>query len=303
MRSTTSRRSWSRNSKEPVLPERFEVLATSELAKGIFYIKVEAPLAVKRALPGQFVIVRVDEPGERIPLTIMDHSVEEGTLEMVFQVAGTTTEKMSMLSVGDRLADVVGPLGRPTEIEKFGRVACVGGGVGTAALYPIARAMSGAGNEVKVLLGAKDRDYLILMDRFEALDVEVKIATDDGSAGLHGFVTELVLEAANEWKPDRVIAIGPLPMMRAVSMLTKEHGIHTVVSLNAIMLDGTGMCGTCRCEVGGETKFSCVDGPEFDGHLVDFEVLSSRLAAYKDEEKLSLDRLHQLRGLKSPADK
>jgi len=284
------------------LAERFEVLEISELAKGIFYMKVEARLAVKRALPGQFIILRVDDPGERIPLTIMDHSADDGTLEMVFQVAGTTTEKMSMLAVGDRLADVVGPLGRPTEIEKFGRVACVGGGVGTAALYPIARAMSLAGNEVRVMLGAKDRDYLILMDRFEALDVDLKVATDDGSAGLHGFVTELVLGAAKEWKPDRVVAIGPLPMMRAVSVLTKEHGIPTVVSLNSIMLDGTGMCGTCRCEVDGKTKFACVDGPEFDGHLVDFDVLSSRLAAYKDEEKLSLDRLHKLRGEKITAD-
>ena len=283
------------------MPDRFEVLEKEELVEGIFRVNVSAPLAVRRALPGQFVIIRVDGGGERIPLTIMDSSACEGTLEMVFQVAGTTTDKLSMLVAGDRLDDVVGPLGRPTEIEKIGKVACVGGGVGTAALYPIARAMRDAGNDVRVLLGARDREHLILMDRFEALGVDIQVATDDGSAGLHGFVTELVLRAATDWRPDKVIAIGPLPMMRAVSMLTKEHGVPTVVSLNAIMLDGTGMCGTCRCEVGGETKFSCVDGPEFDGHLVDFELLQARLGAYRDEEKLSWERLRRLRREQSNA--
>jgi ferredoxin--NADP+ reductase len=251
---------------------------------------VHAPLVPPRAAAGQFIIVRSDDHGERIPLTLMDFSRERGTVDMVFQVVGTTTDKLSRLEPGECMADVVGPLGRPTEVERFGRVACVGGGVGIAALYPIAREMVEAGNEVQLLLGSRDRDHLILLERMQALDARVVIATDDGSVGIKGFVTELVLEAAKDWKPDRVIAVGPVPMMRAVSFLTKEFGIPTIVSLNAIMLDGTGMCGTCRCEVGGETKFSCIDGPEFDGHLVDFENLVTRLGVYGEEESVSWER-------------
>ncbi|MFH1149271.1 MAG: sulfide/dihydroorotate dehydrogenase-like FAD/NAD-binding protein [Actinomycetota bacterium] len=269
---------------------RFEVTDKEGLAPDVFRMTVRAPLVPPAAAAGQFIIVRVDSQGERIPLTLMDYSREEGTVEMAFQVVGTTTMKLSRCEVGDCLADVVGPLGRPTEVMRFGKVACVGGGVGIAALYPIARALVDAGNEVRVLLGGRDREHLILTDRMEALDADLRVATDDGSFGVRGFVTELVLEAINEWGPDRVVAVGPVPMMRAVSMLTKEHGVPTVVSLNAIMLDGTGMCGTCRCEVAGETKFSCVDGPEFDGHQVDFEVLVSRLKAYLDEEAVSRDR-------------
>ncbi|MCJ7744979.1 MAG: sulfide/dihydroorotate dehydrogenase-like FAD/NAD-binding protein, partial [Actinobacteria bacterium] len=227
------------------------------------------------------------------PLTLMDFSSERGSVDMVFQVVGTTTDKLSRLDVGDCFADVVGPLGRSTEVEDFGRVACVGGGVGIAALYSIARAMVEAGNDVKVLLGSRDRDHLILVDLFEKLDAVLELATDDGSVGAKGFVTGLLSRAAENWKPDRVIAVGPVPMMRAVSVLTKDRGIPTVVSLNAIMLDATGMCGTCRVEVGGETKFSCVDGPEFDAHQVDFDLLISRLDVYKDEEKESWDRFSE----------
>jgi ferredoxin--NADP+ reductase len=245
---------------------------------------VHAPRIPPKAQAGQFVIVRADEKGERIPLTLMDYSEAEGTIYIVFQVVGTTTDKLARLGVGECLQDVVGPLGRPTEVKKDGRFACVGGGVGIAALYPIARAFVKAGNDVKILLGSRDREHLILADRMEALGADLEIATDDGSVGEKGFVTALLLRAVKQWKPDKVIAVGPVPMMRAVSMLTKEHGVPTVVSLNAIMLDGTGMCGTCRCEVGGETKFSCVDGPEFDGHLVDFDMLTSRLGVYKEEE-------------------
>ncbi|MBU4301420.1 MAG: sulfide/dihydroorotate dehydrogenase-like FAD/NAD-binding protein [Actinobacteria bacterium] len=253
-------------------------------------MKVTAPLVPPGASAGQFIIVRVDDHGERIPLTLMDFSTEEGTVEMVFQVVGTTTDKLSLLGVGDCLQDVVGPLGMPTEVDQFGRVACVGGGVGIAALYPIARAMVGAGNDVRVLLGSRDREHLVLLDRMEALGAQVEVATDDGSVGTKGFVTSLVKEAAEKWKPDRVVAVGPVPMMAAVSSLTRGYGILTVVSLNAIMLDGTGMCGTCRCEVGGETKFSCVDGPEFDGHQVDFDLLTARLGVYRDEEEQSRKR-------------
>lgn len=268
----------------------FAVQEREQYAPDVFRLAVRAPLIPPRARAGQFIIVRVDEKGERIPLTLMDFSDERGSVDMVFQVVGTTTDKLSRLGVGDCLADVVGPLGRPTEVEEFGRVACVGGGVGIAALYPIARAMVQAGNDVRVLLGSRDRDHLILTGLFEGLDAELELATDDGSVGIKGFVAALVLRAADEWKPDRVVAVGPVPMMRAVSALTKDRGIPTVVSLNAIMLDGTGMCGTCRVEVGGETKFSCVDGPEFDAHQVDFDLLMSRLDTYKDEEKESWDR-------------
>jgi ferredoxin--NADP+ reductase len=268
----------------------FEILEREQYAPDVFRLTVEAPRIPPRALAGQFVIVRVDEKGERIPLTLMDFSSERGSVDIIFQIVGTTTDKLSRLAVGDCLADVVGPLGRPTEVEDFGRVACVGGGVGIAALYPIARAMVEAGNDVKVLLGSRDRDHLILVDLFEKLDAGLELATDDGSVGAKGFVTGLLSRAAENWKPDRVIAVGPVPMMRAVSVLTKDRGISTVVSLNAIMLDATGMCGTCRVEVGGETKFSCVDGPEFDAHQVDFDLLISRLDVYRDEEKESWDR-------------
>jgi ferredoxin--NADP+ reductase len=271
----------------------FEVLEREQYAPDVFRLVVKAPRIPPRAQAGQFIIVRVDEKGERIPLTLMDFSIERGSVDLVFQVVGTTTDKLSRLDVGDCLADVVGPLGRPTEVENFGRVACVGGGVGIAALYPIARAMVEAGNGVKVLLGSRDRDHLILLDLFEKLDAGLELATDDGSVGVKGFVTELLREAAEQWKPDRVVAVGPVPMMRAVSDFTREAGIPTVVSLNAIMLDATGMCGTCRVEVGGETKFSCVDGPEFDAHQVDFDMLVSRLYVYKTEEKESWERFRE----------
>jgi ferredoxin/flavodoxin---NADP+ reductase len=272
----------------------FQIIEKEQYAPDVYRMEVLAPRIPPKAHAGQFIIVRADEKGERIPLTLMDYSVERGTVEMVFQAVGTTTDKLSRLEPGECLQDVVGPLGRPTEVENVGKVACVGGGVGIAALYPIARAFVNAGSDVKILLGSRDREHLILADRMEALGAALEIATDDGSVGEKGFVTALLLRAINEWGPDRVIAVGPVPMMRAVSMLTKEHGVPTVVSLNAIMLDGTGMCGTCRCEVGGETMFSCVDGPEFDGHLVDFELLTTRLGAYKAEEGESRERFSEV---------
>jgi ferredoxin--NADP+ reductase len=271
----------------------FEILDRERCAQDVYRLTIEAPRIPQAARAGQFIIVRVDERGERIPLTLLDFSGERGSVDIVFQVVGTTTDKLSRLGAGDCLADVVGPLGRPTEVARFGRVACVGGGVGIAAIYPIAKAMVEAGNEVKTLLGSRDRDHLILLDLFEQLDVGLELATDDGSVGVKGFVAALLLRAAEEWKPDRVIAVGPVPMMRAVSVITKERGIPTVVSLNAIMLDATGMCGTCRVEVGGETKFACVDGPEFDAHLVDFDLLISRLGVYKAEEEESWERFRE----------
>jgi ferredoxin--NADP+ reductase len=274
--------------------ERFEIKEKERYAPDVHRMSVRAPLVPPRARAGQFVIVRADEKGERIPLTLMDFSADEGTVEMVFQVVGTTTEKLALLGVGDCLEDVVGPLGRPTEVDGIGRVTCVGGGVGIAALYPIARALSEAGNQVKVIIGARDREHLILTERMEALEAALELCTDDGSVGEKGFVSALLLRDIQERKPDRVVAVGPVPMMRAVSYLTREHGVPTVVSLNAIMLDGTGMCGTCRCEVGGETRFSCVDGPEFDGHQVDFEMLTGRLSAYEQEESESRRRFSGL---------
>ncbi len=273
---------------------RFEIVEKEQYSEDVYRIKVTAPLVTPSASAGQFIIVRTDETGERIPLTLMDFSAEEGTVEIVFQAVGTTTDKLSLLGVGDCLQDVVGPLGRPAEVGEFGRVACVGGGVGIAALYPIVRVLVEAGNDVRVLLGSRDRAHLILLDRMEALGAPVEVTTDDGSVGIKGFVTSLVKEAAERWKPDRVVAVGPVLMMAAVSSLTRGYGIPTVVSLNAIMLDGTGMCGTCRCEVGGETKFSCVDGPEFDGHLVDFDLLTARLGVYRCEEEQSRERFARM---------
>lgn len=268
----------------------FEIIFHERIAPEVYNAKVLAPAVTKRAKAGQFVIIRVDDKGERIPLTLVDFFKSEGSIELIYQVVGTTTDKFSRMNAGERLADVVGPLGRPTAVERFGRVICVGGGVGIGAVYPIARAMIEAGNDVVVLLGARDSEHLILQERFRRLGAPVRVATEDGSLGVRGFVTELLKEEITTVRADRVIAVGPLPMMKAVSEMTKDHNIPTVVSLNAIMLDGTGMCGTCRCEVAGETKFSCVDGPEFDGHKVDFENLAVRLSAYKEEEVVSWER-------------
>ncbi len=268
----------------------FEIIQIERIAPDIYDAKVTAPAVTLRAKAGQFVIVRVDDKGERIPLTLVDFSSDDGIIELIFQVVGTTTDKFSRMKAGDCLADVVGPLGHPTLVERFGRVICVGGGVGIGAIYPIVRAMIEAGNDMVVLLGARDRERLILLERIERLGVTVRTATEDGSVGVRGLVTEILAEEIRSNCPDRVIAVGPLPMMKAVSDLTRDSRIPTVVSLNAIMLDGTGMCGTCRCEVGGKTKFSCVDGPEFDGHEVDFENLAVRLSAYKEEETVSWQR-------------
>lgn len=272
------------------LKGRFEVIEHEVYTDDIFRLKIRAPRIAEKAMAGQFIILRVDDKGERIPLTLMDFSSGEGTIDIVFQVVGTTTAKLSKLKAGDCIDDVVGPLGHSTEVDGIGKVACVGGGVGIAALYPIARAMVRAGNDVKILLGGRDREHLILLDRIEALGTDTELATDDGSYGEKGFVTTLVERASKEWKPDRVIAIGPAPMMRAVAGVTREYEIPTIVSLNSIMLDGTGMCGTCRVEVGGTTKFCCVDGPEFNAHEVDFDLLYTRLNVYKEEEAVSKEK-------------
>jgi len=270
-----------------MLSKRFEILEKEFLTGDVVRMRINAPLVASHAKAGQFFIVRVDEKGERIPLTLCDF-YPDGTIESVFQVVGTTTAKLSLLNEGDSVLDIVGPLGKPTNIDfTETRVACAGGGVGIAAIYPIARALIKSGKDTRLMLGARDKEHLILLEKIKELGVKFDIATDDGSLGIKGFVTEILEHLIHEWKPEKVIAVGPVPMMMAVSRLTGKYSIPTVVSLNPIMLDGTGMCGTCRVQVGGETRFACVDGPEFDGHEVDWGVLSSRLSAYKREEEES----------------
>ncbi|HIE04990.1 MAG TPA: sulfide/dihydroorotate dehydrogenase-like FAD/NAD-binding protein [Candidatus Latescibacteria bacterium] len=241
---------------------RNQIVGKRWLAPGMVQMEVYAPEIAERARPGQFFIVRVEEGGERIPLTLADWGPDEGTITLVVQVVGVTTAKLSRRNVGDRLADVVGPLGNPSKIGKFGRVACVGGGVGVAPIYPIARALKEAGNEVVCIIGARTEGLLFWKERFSFAD-QVLVTTDDGSYGRKGFVTDALGELLESGqRVDLVYAIGPVVMMRAVSELTREHGIRTIVSLNPIMVDGTGMCGACRVTVGGRKRFACVDGPD-----------------------------------------
>lgn len=249
--------------------------------------EIEAPQIAKKAKPGQFVIIRANETGERIPLTIADLDKDKGTITIIYMIVGKSTRLFSMMEVGEGYLDCVGPLGEPTHIEKAGTVVCVGGGTGTAVLHPITRGMYQAGNNVITILGARSKDYLIMEKQMKKVSNKLKICTDDGSKGRHGFVTEELKEVLENEKVDQVVAIGPVPMMKFVSLLTKEYNVPTLVSLNPIMIDGTGMCGGCRVTIGGETKFACVDGPEFDGHQVDFDGLMRRLNAYKHEEEHS----------------
>jgi ferredoxin--NADP+ reductase len=244
------------------------------------------PKLARKARPGQFVIVRASEDGERIPLTIADADPEAGSITLIFQVVGKSTTLLARMEPGDEILDVVGPLGVPTEIERFGRVLCIGGGIGAAPLYPIAKALKAAGNTVTTILGGRSKNLVMLEKEFRAISDALHITTDDGSHGRKGFVTDALkdLLAAGETF-DRAWAIGPVPMMKAVCDVTRGAGIPTVVSLNPIMVDGTGMCGGCRVIVGGKVKFACVDGPEFDGHQVDFDTLAKRLTTYRDRER------------------
>jgi ferredoxin--NADP+ reductase len=269
----------------PVLLEK-ELIAP----KVIRYV-IRAPLVARRRRPGQFVIVRLHEGGERIPLTIADADTEKGTISLVVQEVGKSTAEMAhLLKPGDPILDVVGPLGTPTHIERFGRVLAVGGGIGIAPLHPIVQGLVRAENQVIVILGARSKDLMIMEAEMRRAAPEVRIYTDDGSYGKKGLVTDAIRdEVEARGKPDLCIAVGPLIMMRFVSDLTRELGIRTLVSLNPIMVDGTGMCGGCRITVGNETKFVCVDGPEFDAHGVDFEELGRRQRFYRPEEKLSYD--------------
>jgi len=267
----------------------FPIVEARFLSPDVKLFRIEAPRVARKRLAGQFVIVRIHEEGERIPLTIADSSIEDGTVTLIVQGVGKTTKLMNRLSAGDALLDLAGPLGKPTEIERFGTVAVVGGGVGTAIAYPIAVALEQAGNRVISILGARTSNLLILEDELSAVSDLLIVATDDGSRGFRGFVTQALAERIAAEPIDRVYAIGPIPMMKAVAEVTRPLLIPTIVSLNPIMVDGTGMCGGCRVLVGGESKFACVDGPEFDAHEVDFVVLQQRNAAYRKEEKESLD--------------
>jgi len=273
-----------------------KILRKKILASNIKMFEIEAPLVAAKALPGQFIVLRIHEEGERIPLTIADTRPEEGVLVIVFQEVGKSTFHLGTLKPGDEIMDLIGPLGKPSEIEHFGTVVCVAGGVGTPEMIPLARALKAAGNRVISIIGARCRELLIMEEDMRAVSSELLITTDDGTYGKKGFVTEELKRLMDSGlKIDRVIAVGPVVMMRAVSRLTEPSGIPTIVSLNPIMLDATGMCGVCRCEIGGQTKFACVDGPEFDGHQVNFDLLSARQRNYLAEEKEALEKWRQIR--------
>ena len=268
----------------------FKIIRQEELvASSVILHEIEAPRVARKAKPGQFVILKATETGERIPLTMADTDPEAGTVTVIFMVVGKSTAIFAGLKVGDAYTDLIGPLGRPTDIEKVGHVVCVGGGTGIAVLHPIARAMKKAGNRVTTILGARNVNFLILKEQMSALSDTFIAMSDDGSTGRKGFVTDALKETMATDKPDLVVAIGPVPMMKAVSNLTRPDGIHTLVSLNPVMVDGTGMCGGCRVTVGDQTKFACVDGPEFDGHKVDFDGLAKRLNAYKKVEAAAME--------------
>lgn len=273
----------------------FEIIEKEEMAQGTVVRNViRAPLIARKAKPGQFVIVRVNEAGERIPLTMADTDPEGGTITLIYQVVGKSTALMKSLQVGDGLQDVCGPLGQPTHIEKWGKVICVGGGTGVAVLHPISKGMKEAGNEVVAIIGARTKDLLILEEQMALASHELRICTDDGSYGHHGFVTDVLREYLERKDPIAlVVAIGPVPMMKFTSKLTAGYGVKTLVSLNPIMVDGTGMCGCCRVTVEGRTRFACVDGPEFDGHQVNFDELIQRQRAYLEQEKLAMERFQQ----------
>jgi len=270
----------------------YKIVSKKEMAEGtVCQLEVEAARIARKAKPGQFVVLRIDEKGERIPLTMAKQDLKKGTITIIFQVVGKTTAHLGRLNPGDALIDVIGPLGMPTNIKKFdGPVICVGGGTGVAVLYPITRGYKEAGNEVIGIIGARTKDLLILEEEMKGATNDLRITTDDGSYGHHGFVTDVLKQILEERKDTKlVVAIGPVPMMRFVCKTTEPFNVPTTVSLNPIMVDATGMCGACRVSVGGETHFCCVDGPEFDGHKVDFDELTQRLRMYVPEEQKSYE--------------
>ncbi len=264
----------------------FKIVKREEMAEGTVILnEIEAPLIAKKARPGQFVILKANEEGERIPLTMADTDAAKGTITIIYMVVGKSTAVFRDLKEGDSYQDVIGPLGKATHLEKVGKVVCVGGGTGVAVLHPITRGLKEIGNDVTCIIGARNKSLLILEEQMKAASHDLRVCTDDGSYGHHGFVTDVLKEALETGDIKLVVAIGPVPMMKAVSNLTKGFNVETLVSLNPIMVDGTGMCGGCRVSVGGETKFACVDGPEFDGHQVDYDELILRLRAYQEDER------------------
>lgn len=272
----------------------YKILKKEVLAPSLYLFDIEAPMVARKAAAGQFVILRIHEEGERVPLTIADYDREQGTITCVFQEVGKTTRELGTLNQGDCIRDFVGPLGEPSHIENFGKVVCVGGGVGVAPVHPIARALKEAGNEVIGIIGARTRELLFWEDKMKAACTELRITTDDGSYVRKGFVTDVLKEVIEEkGSINLCVAIGPLPMMRVVSNLTRDYNLKTIVSLNSVMVDGTGMCGCCRVTVGGQTKFACVDGPEFDGHQVDFAEMARRSVIYKSQEQLAMDKYNR----------
>lgn len=273
------------------------ILRKEKLSDNTSKIIVEASHIANAAKPGQFIVVVPTENAERIPLTIADHDIQKGTITIIFQIIGATTKVLDSLKVGEDIAHLLGPLGVPSEIEKFGRVLVIGGGVGIAEIYPLVKALKESGNEVVSIIGARNKDLLIYEKELSAVSGKLLVATDDGSSGVKGFVSDILQDMiSKKEKIDRVIAVGPTPMMKVICDITKPHKIKTIVSLNTLMLDATGMCGICRITVNGKIKFSCVDGPEFDGHEVDFVELSSRLRMFKDVEKIAMDHVCKLLG-------
>ncbi len=274
----------------------YPILETTDLAPTIKKFVIHAPFVARKRKAGNFVMIRVEKGGERIPLTLAASDPERGTITLIVQAIGKTTKLLSTKKAGDALMDVVGPLGTPTPIEKHGLTVCIGGGVGTAELLPIARALNDAGNTVVSIVGARSHDLVILEEEMRDCSHALYITTDDGTYGRKGFVTDQLQDLLNgAEKVQAVYAIGPLPMMKAVCAVTRPSGTRTFVSLNTIMVDGTGMCGGCRVTIGGQMKFACVDGPEFDGHLVDFDELMMRNRTYIDMERIADERFHQCR--------
>ena len=263
----------------------YKILSKKEICPNQFEISIEAPFVVRNAKAGQFIIFRVEEEGERVPLTIADVDKENGILTLVFMAVGYSTKKLAQLNVGDELTDIVGPLGKPTHIQKYGTAVCVAGGYGAAPCYLISKALKEAGNKVYMIAGARTKNLLFWEDKMKQASTELYLTTDDGSYGIKGFGTTVLKDIIEREKVDYVIAVGPMPMMRAVAELTRDKGIYTEASMNPIMVDGTGMCGACRVTVGGETKFACVDGPDFDAHKIDFDEVINRTKIYKEQEK------------------
>ena len=273
----------------------YKILEKQDLTPMIHLFKIDAPAVAQKAQAGQFVIVMIDSKGERIPLTLADWDAKAGTVTIVFMEVGASTYRMTQLNAGDTLSNFVGPLGLPTHIDKYGTVVCVAGGVGTAPIYPIARAMKAAGNKVEIIQGSRNKDLIFWEDKLRSVCDKLIVTTDDGTYGRKGVVTEPLKEMLQSEKVDRVVAVGPSVMMKFASKTTEPFKVPTIVSLNSIMVDGTGMCGCCRVSIGGETRFACVDGPDFDGHKVDWDLLGARQRTYLDEEKHAYDQCRAIK--------